>query len=451
MNYYTTSTTIILTLAIVGISYFSDSLNISFFIQYFIDIFQHKHYQFIVFSYILSIVTIILFLLVYKILNHKVIDNENNENEMNIVLFFKKLAKSIDNLCLGLFYFMEYLIKKLIFVILFVQFISSFAVDFNSYFNFYMYFILFIESLIFAFLIIVIMKVTATFYYYSIFQLNFKYTSLSIINRILNIHRKFHSDKNFGLVFQAIIDKLSTNKSSNLKEYIKEYDFSSIARIITIVISKYLFILFFIVTKPVANLFKAKYFYYIMSPLIYSLVIIIAIIITIFKGILLITTSLLFYSQIIVWFVVLITSSLLVIFFNTIAINSILDTYIYFSNSFFIFFISNLILYLSINSILVSITYNVLPEFRMYYKIGNIYNDITFYLSNEYREKKLQFIISLIFTFLFLLKYFVLDSNFIIDMSYYADFSNIKQFYNNLQVEYNLMARDIIYFIMNLI
>ncbi len=29
----------------------------------------------------------------------------NNENEMNIVLFFKKLAKSIDNLCLGLFYF----------------------------------------------------------------------------------------------------------------------------------------------------------------------------------------------------------------------------------------------------------------------------------------------------------------------------------------------------------
>ena len=69
------------------------------------------------------------------------IDNENNENEMNIVLFFKKLAKSIDNLCLGLFYFMEYLIKKLIFVILFVQLISSFAVDFNSYFNFYMYFI----------------------------------------------------------------------------------------------------------------------------------------------------------------------------------------------------------------------------------------------------------------------------------------------------------------------
>ena len=147
----------------------------------------------------------------------------------------------------------------------------------------------------------------------------------------------------------------------------------------------------------------------------------------------------------------LITSSLLVILFNTIAINSILDTYIYFSNSFFIFFISNLILYLLINSILLSITYNVLPEFKMYYKIGNIYNDITFYLSNEYREKKLQFIISLILTFLFLLKYFVLDGNFIIDMSYYADFSNIKQFYNNLQVEYNLIARDIIYFIMNLI
>jgi len=454
MNYYTTSTTIILTLVIVSISYFSNSLNISFFVQYFIDIFQNKHNQFIFFSYILSIVTVILFLLVYKILNHTEIDSENYENEMIVVLFFKKLAKSIDNLCLGLFYFIEYLIKKLILVILFVQFISSFAVDFNSYFNFYMYFILFIESLIFTFLIIVIMKLTAKLYYYSNFQLNLKYESLSIINTILNIHNKFNSDKNFGIVFQAIINKLSINKSLNLKGYIKEYDFSSIARIITIVILKYLLILFFVVIKPVANLFKAKYFYYIFSPLIYSFVFIIATIITVFKGILLITTSLLFYSQIIFWFFILIISSLLVIFFNTIAINSILNTYVYFSNTIFIFFISNLILYLSINAILVSITYNVLPEFKMYYRIGNIYNDITVYLSNEYKDKKLQFTVSLIFTFLIfllLLKYFILDSNFIIEISYYTDISNIKQFYTNLQVEYNIMARDIIYFITNLI
>ena len=62
-----------------------------------------------------------------------------------------------------------------------------------------MYFILFIESLIFTFLIIVIMKLTAKLYYYSNFQLNLKYESLSIINTILNIHNKFNSDKNFDI------------------------------------------------------------------------------------------------------------------------------------------------------------------------------------------------------------------------------------------------------------
>ena len=58
------------------------------------------------------------------------------------------------------------------------------------------------------------MKVTATFYYYSIFQLNFKYTSLSIINRILNIQDYLIKDKKINSKQIILTDKLETSSGS---------------------------------------------------------------------------------------------------------------------------------------------------------------------------------------------------------------------------------------------
>jgi len=215
---------------------------------------------------------------------------------------------------------------------------------------------------------IILIKYSYNFYVSMNFPV-FKHFFIDAMQWLREMHKSFKSDAHIAMALDNFFDKNIQDNKAGFAYYIKKFEIANIARILILMILRFITKALYYITRPVLVLLKAKYFYYLFFPIIWVVSFGVNLLLTLIylsaKLLLSVITSVWYYANVVFWFVLQLSVPLLILTGNYIGFHYFLNNMP--ETDYFTYVMYNLFTFITFNTLIVMLQYNVLKEYEYYY------------------------------------------------------------------------------------